>query len=99
MSRALDALTRLEMQYLIEDLWQQRGFTAFLVTHDVEEAVALADRVIVIEEGRVALDLPVNLSRPRDRASEAFVNIREAVLEQVMNNQGTHVHQLLQMSH
>jgi sulfonate transport system ATP-binding protein len=96
---ALDALTRLEMQYLIEDLWQQRRFTAFLVTHDVEEAVALADRVIVIEEGRVALDLPVRLSRPRDRASEVFVNIREAVLEQVMNNKGTHAHQLLQMSH
>ena len=95
----MDALTRLEMQHLIEDLWQQRGFTAFLVTHDVEEAVALADRVIVIEEGRVALDLPVKLSRPRDRASEVFVNIREAVLEQVMNNQGTHAHQLLQMSH
>ncbi|WP_242040461.1 ATP-binding cassette domain-containing protein [Anabaena subtropica] len=56
---ALDALTRLEMQHLIEDLWQERGFTAFLVTHDVEEAVALADRVIVIEDGRVALDLPV----------------------------------------
>ncbi|MBG1266360.1 ATP-binding cassette domain-containing protein [Nostoc sp. WHI] len=96
---ALDALTRLEMQYLIEDLWQQRGFTAFLVTHDVEEAVALADRVIVIEKGRVALDLPVRLSRPRDRASEVFVNIREAVLEQVMKNEDTHAHKLLQMSH
>lgn len=94
---ALDALTRLEMQHLIEDLWQQRGFTAFLVTHDVEEAVALADRVI--EEGRVALDLPVRLSRPRDRASEVFLNIREVVLEQVMNNEGAHAHQLLQMSH
>jgi sulfonate transport system ATP-binding protein len=96
---ALDALTRLEMQHLIEDLWKERGFTAFLVTHDVEEAVALADRVIVIEEGRVALDLPVRLSRPRDRASEVFVNIREAVLEKVMNNESAQAHQLLQMSH
>jgi sulfonate transport system ATP-binding protein len=96
---ALDALTRLEMQHLIEDLWQQRGFTAFLVTHDVEEAVALADRVIVIEEGRIALDLPVRLSRPRDRASEAFVNIREAVLEKVMKYEDSHTNQLLQMSH
>ncbi|MBD2595627.1 ATP-binding cassette domain-containing protein [Nostoc spongiaeforme FACHB-130] len=96
---ALDALTRLEMQHLIEDLWQQRGFTAFLVTHDVEEAVALADRVIVIEEGRVALDVSVKLSRPRDRASEVFVNIRETVLEKVMNYESNHANQLLQMSH
>ncbi|WP_017652442.1 ATP-binding cassette domain-containing protein [Fortiea contorta] len=96
---ALDALTRLEMQHLIEDLWQQRGFTAFLVTHDVEEAVALADRVIVIEQGRVALDLPVRLSRPRDRASEVFINIREAVLEKVMNNEDSQAHRLLQLSH
>jgi sulfonate transport system ATP-binding protein len=96
---ALDALTRLEMQHLIEDLWQQRGFTAFLVTHDVEEAVALADRVIVIEEGRVALDVPVRLSRPRDRASEVFVNLRETVLEKVMNYESNHANQLLQMSH
>lgn len=98
---ALDALTRLEMQQLIEDLWRERGFTAFLVTHDVEEAVALADRVIVIEAGKVALDLSVRLSRPRDRASEAFVNIREAVLDKVMHNEGSNKNgnQLLQMSY
>ncbi|QLE57311.1 ATP-binding cassette domain-containing protein [Nostoc sp. TCL26-01] len=96
---ALDALTRLEMQHLIEDLWQERGFTAFLVTHDVEEAVALADRVIVIEDGWVALDVPVNLPRPRDRASELFINIREAVLERVMNYEDTRVNKVLQMSH
>ncbi|MDZ8186986.1 MAG: ATP-binding cassette domain-containing protein [Nostoc sp. ChiSLP02] len=96
---ALDALTRLEMQQLIEELWRQRGFTAFLVTHDVDEAVTLADRVIVIEGGRVALDVPVRLPRPRDRASEVFVSIREAVLEKVMSYEGTHTNQLLQMSH
>jgi sulfonate transport system ATP-binding protein len=96
---ALDALTRLEMQQLIEDLWRERGFTAFLVTHDVEEAVALADRVIVIEAGRIALDLPVRLPRPRDRASEVFVNIRETVLRQVMNYEGVYANQqLLQIS-
>jgi len=96
---ALDALTRLEMQQLIEGLWQERGFTAFLVTHDVEEAVALGDRVIVIEEGRIALDVAVKLPRPRERASEAFVNIREAVLERVLNYEGNETHQLLQISH
>jgi sulfonate transport system ATP-binding protein len=96
---ALDALTRLEMQQLIEILWLERGFTAFLVTHDVDEAVALADRIVVIEAGGIALDLPVNLPRPRNRSSEAFVNIREAVLEQVMNTESAYANkQLLQLS-
>ncbi|MFN6559004.1 MAG: ATP-binding cassette domain-containing protein [Nostoc sp. ChiSLP01] len=96
---ALDALTRLEMQHLIENLWQERKFTAFLVTHDVEEAVALADRVILIEAGRITLDLPVRLSRPRDRSNELFINIREAVLERVMTNENTQIsNQVLQLS-
>lgn len=95
---ALDALTRIDMQRLIEKLWQEQHFTAFLVTHDVEEAVALADRVIVIEDGRIALDLPVNLSRPRDRGHEAFLSIRETILDQVMNREGSYAHkQLLQL--
>ncbi|RCJ26157.1 aliphatic sulfonate ABC transporter ATP-binding protein [Nostoc minutum NIES-26] len=96
---ALDALTRLEMQHLIENLWQERRFTAFLVTHDVEEAVALADRVILIEDGYIAMDVAVNLPRPRDRAGEVFVNIRETVLERVMSGERTPAasQQLVQM--
>ena len=66
---ALDALTRIEMQGLIETLWQRLGFTALLVTHDVSEAVALADRVVLIEDGRIALDQRVALPRPRQRGS------------------------------
>ena len=62
---ALDALTRVEMHQLLERLWRERGFTAVLITHDVAEAVALADRVIVLRDGAVALDLPVTLPRPR----------------------------------
>ena len=49
---ALDALTRLEMQELIVSLWQEHGFTVLLVTHDVSEAVAMADRVLLIEDGK-----------------------------------------------
>ena len=62
---ALDALTRVEMHQLLERLWRERGFTAVLITHDVAEAVALADRVIVLRDGAVALDQPVTPSRPR----------------------------------
>ncbi|MCZ7176296.1 ATP-binding cassette domain-containing protein, partial [Salmonella enterica] len=56
---ALDALTRIEMQGLIERLWQQHDFTVLLVTHDVSEAVTVADRVILIEQGEIGLDLQV----------------------------------------
>ena len=83
---ALDALTRLDMQQLIEDLWQRDGFTAVLVTHDVNEAVALADRVIVIDEGNVILDQRVSLSRPRQRTSRAFAALEARVLDAVLNN-------------
>ncbi len=62
---ALDALTRLEMQSLIERLWKEQGFTAILVTHDVSEAVQLADRIILLDKGQIAQSFQVNLPRPR----------------------------------
>ena len=81
---ALDALTRIEMQQLIERLWQQHGFTVLLVTHDVAEAVAVADRVILIEEGRIGLDLAVDLPRPRQRGSARLAALEAEVLERVL---------------
>ncbi len=81
---ALDALTRLEMQGLIERVWQEHGFTAALVTHDVEEAVALADRIIVLSAGQVALDLQVDLPRPRDHAARRFTELKATVLDEVL---------------
>ncbi len=59
---ALDALTRIEMQRLIESIWQDQHFTTLLITHDVEEAVTLGDRVVLLEAGQVALDLAGALS-------------------------------------
>src|SRR5215203_1414070 len=81
---ALDALTRLEMQGLIERVWQEHGFTAVLVTHDVEEAVALADRIIVLSAGQVALDLHVDLPRPRDHAARRFTELKAIALDEVL---------------
>jgi sulfonate transport system ATP-binding protein len=81
---SLDALTRIEMQELIEDVWRNRGFTALLVTHDVAEAITLADRVILIENGRVALDEVVHLPRPRTRGSARFAALEERILGRVL---------------
>ena len=61
---ALDALTRISMQRLLERVWHDQAFTAILVTHDVAEAVALADRVLVIEDGRIAHDIHVDTRAP-----------------------------------
>ena len=81
---ALDALTRIEMQRLIERLWQERGFTALLVTHDVQEAVALADRVVLIEDGEISMDCRVDLPRPRSRGNAQFARLEEAILARVL---------------
>ncbi|WP_017314539.1 ATP-binding cassette domain-containing protein [Mastigocladopsis repens] len=82
---ALDALTRIEMQRLIENIWQQQQFSVVLITHDVEEAVTLADRIILIEGGKVAMDLAVALARPRQRGNAMFAALVEKILERVLN--------------
>ena len=82
---ALDALTRLEMQTLIETLWQEQGFTSIFITHDVEEAVALADRVLLLEEGRIVLDRKIALSRPRLRTNPVFSELKAEILDAVMH--------------
>jgi sulfonate transport system ATP-binding protein len=83
---ALDALTRIEMQQLIESVWRRRGFTAVLVTHDVAEAIMLADRVILIEGGRVALEETITLPRPRTRGSAKFAALEDRILRRVLNS-------------
>lgn len=80
---ALDALTRLEMQQLIEQLWQEQGFTAILVTHDVSEAVQLADRIILLEQGHIAAEFNVDIARPRIK-NAAFAQIEQRVLNAVL---------------
>jgi sulfonate transport system ATP-binding protein len=70
---ALDALTRIEMHKLTERIWQEHGFTVVLITHDVAEAAALADRVVVLRHGEIALDRRVPLSRPRRELADPTV--------------------------
>lgn len=81
---ALDAMTRQEMHQLLSRLWREHGFTAILITHDVAEAVALADRVVVLRDGKVALDLPVDLPRPRRGGEDgASTRLRSQILSYV----------------
>jgi sulfonate transport system ATP-binding protein len=82
---ALDALTRISMQRLLERVWRDQGFTAILVTHDVAEAVALADRVLVIDEGRIAHDVMVNTARPRERGSAELASLEGSILSHLLS--------------
>ncbi|MBK8580196.1 MAG: hypothetical protein IPN78_18960 [Candidatus Accumulibacter sp.] len=88
---ALDALTRIEMQRLIEQIWRQHAFTAVLVTHDVAEAVALADRILLIEEGRITFDEVVELPHPREHGETCFAALENRVLKRLMGVQESHI--------
>jgi sulfonate transport system ATP-binding protein len=83
---ALDALTRISMQRLLEQVWRDQGFTAILVTHDVAEAVALADRVLVIEDGRIAHDIHVDIARPRRRGSADLAALEGSILRELLQS-------------
>jgi sulfonate transport system ATP-binding protein len=83
---ALDALTRIEMQGLLESVWRDQGFTAVLVTHDVAEAVVLADRVIVLDQGRIALDLTVPVPRPRRHGAPEIARIEARILARLFGD-------------
>jgi sulfonate transport system ATP-binding protein len=81
---ALDALTRIDMQAMIERIWLNQGFTAILVTHDVAEAVAMADRILVVEDGRIALDLAVDVPRPRRRGDADLAALEGRILDHLL---------------
>jgi sulfonate transport system ATP-binding protein len=83
---ALDALTRISMQQLLERVWRDQRFTAILVTHDVTEAVALADRVLIIEDGRIAHDLDVAITRPRERGASDLAALEGTILRELLRS-------------
>ncbi|MFI7288596.1 ABC transporter ATP-binding protein [Streptomyces anulatus] len=80
---ALDALTRIKAQQLVAELWQRRGCAVLLVTHDVDEALLLADRALVMRDGRIAYDTPVALDRPRGVGSPGFTDLRSRLLTEL----------------
>jgi ABC-type nitrate/sulfonate/bicarbonate transport system ATPase subunit len=81
---ALDAMTKIRMQRELERIWQKEGVTMIMVTHDIDEAVYLADKIVVMSrEGAGIGDvIPVSLPRPRDRGAERFAEVRQALLRE-----------------
>jgi sulfonate transport system ATP-binding protein len=82
---SLDALTRMRMQQEILRIWEAERTTVVLVTHDIEEAVYLADRVVIMSQqpGTIKNILPVTLPRPRDRTDREFVRVRKSVHDEL----------------
>ncbi|WP_327424147.1 ABC transporter ATP-binding protein [Streptomyces sp. NBC_01230] len=80
---ALDALTRIKAQQLVAELWQRRGCAVLLVTHDVDEALLLADRALVMRDGAIAYGTPVDLDRPRTVGSPEFAALRSRLLTEL----------------
>src|ERR1051326_8479521 len=80
---ALDAFTRMRMQDEVDRLWQARGTTMLLVTHDIDEAIYMSDRIVLMtpRPGRIERDIDIDLARPRDRTSELFVRLRGQILD------------------
>ena len=77
---SLDALTRLRMQALVASLWQAHKPAVLLVTHDVEEALLLADRVLVLIDGKIGIDIEIPLDRPRHASDPGFSTLRTKLL-------------------
>ena len=80
---ALDALTRIRMHALVLELWRAHGPTTLIVTHDVDEAVLLSDRVLVLDGGRIAADIAVAMPRPRAHGDGGFAALRRRLLSEL----------------
>jgi ABC-type nitrate/sulfonate/bicarbonate transport system ATPase subunit len=80
---ALDAFTRMRMQDEVLRLWENRRTTMLLVTHDIDEAIYMSDRIMIMTQrpGRIDREIDINLVRPRDRTSESFLRLRSEILE------------------
>jgi ABC-type nitrate/sulfonate/bicarbonate transport system ATPase subunit len=80
---ALDAFTRMRMQDEVLQLWEARGTTMLLVTHDIDEAIYMSDRILMMtpRPGRIERVLEITLDRPRQRASPDFLRLRSEILE------------------
>jgi sulfonate transport system ATP-binding protein len=89
---ALDAFTRTHLQDVLLDIWRKKGTTMILVTHDIDESVYLANRVVIMSPrpGKVSKVIPVNLPYPRKKASVSFQQVRQSVLAEFEKTEELH---------
>jgi NitT/TauT family transport system ATP-binding protein len=92
---ALDAQTRLSMQQLLLDVWQKLKTTVLFVTHDIDEAILLADRVCVMSArpGRITRDIPITMRRPRsidDLTTPDFIGFKASIMAEMRGPHGAH---------
>lgn len=90
---ALDALTKINMQKEVMRIWQAEKKTMILVTHDIDEAIYLSDKVVVLSSrpGKVKGIIPVDIARPRDRSSADFMRIRKSIFEKLFDEEKSEV--------
>lgn len=79
----LDEITAVELRNELIDIWQQFGKTVFFVTHDIDEAVLLSDRILMLGNGEIFADMDVTLPRPRDPDSDAFIEFRQKAVSKI----------------
>jgi NitT/TauT family transport system ATP-binding protein len=88
---SLDALTRLELEDTVLKLWEELSTTILFITHDIEEAIYLSDRILLLSQrpSRIIEELPINFSRPRNqmltRAQPSFMEIRNSIYQRIRN--------------
>jgi sulfonate transport system ATP-binding protein len=87
---ALDALTRMRMHRLVESLWVRHRLAVLLITHDVDEAILLADRALVIDKGRIVASIEIDLPRPRELGQTGFLGLRKQLLGAIGVNDAAH---------
>jgi sulfonate transport system ATP-binding protein len=80
---ALDALTRIRMYELVARLWRAHTPAVVLVTHDIDEAILLSDRIVVLSQGEISADVVVDFPRPRSRSDEASIALRTRLLAEL----------------
>ncbi|SAK84491.1 sulfonate ABC transporter ATP-binding protein [Caballeronia pedi] len=80
---ALDALTRIRMYELVARLWRAHTPAVVLVTHDIDEAILLSDRIVVLSQGEISADVVVDFPRPRSRSDEAAIALRTRLLAEL----------------
>lgn len=85
---ALDALTRINMQNEILKIWEKQRTTMILITHDIDEAIFLSDRIVILSNrpGEISKVIPVEMSKPRDRSSYEFMKIRREIYLEFFEN-------------